>query len=330
MPRVATLFSLAFAALPALALPPAPEDPTRETIVFATMTPPGKELVVSIAVMKADGSGRATLSSGATLEMDPALSPDGKRIAFVVIDKESKKADVWVMNADGKGRTKLTDQRAKTFALDPSWSPDGKRVAFWTIGDPNGPPADGEVKIMDADGGNIKSLGKGAQPAWSPDGKRVLYVAWSGRDRQPHMALMDADGKNAQQVVKRPSLLGSWSPDGKKIAYTGNPDTRSSQAQIYVSNPDGSDEVQLTRPQVPDTDAAPQWSRDGKRIYFSRLPVLGRGPGLPDEGHIWAVDVDGKGKKELTKEAGVDLLGSATSAFVIEEIARSESRPKNP
>ena len=56
---------------------------------------------------------------------DPALSPDGRRIAYVARAQGSH--DVWVMNVDGAGAQRVTHHGA---ARGPCWSPDGQYIAY--------------------------------------------------------------------------------------------------------------------------------------------------------------------------------------------------------
>ncbi|MGH9821533.1 MAG: TolB family protein, partial [Pyrinomonadaceae bacterium] len=55
----------------------------------------------------------------------------------------------------------------------------------------------------------------------------------------------------------------AWSPDGTRIAFASN---RNSSYQIFTMNPDGSGVKLVANTEGRGT--APQWGRDGKRIYF--------------------------------------------------------------
>ncbi len=294
------------AALPALAFPPAPAGGGDQKIVFTSFDIANKK--VAIGIMNADGSKRTLLGKGEAFVVDPALSPDGKRVAFVSINEKEKKSGLWAMNTDGSDRKRLLDMPEGTLALGPAWSPDGKRIAYARMKmEGGGEPPEAELMVMDADGSNAKAIGKGITPAFSPDGKKVLYTAIAKTgDFDPHLHLMDADGSNDKELLKGRSLMGAWSPDGKRIAYVGAEEGRQVKPHIYTCKADGSDATALTKGD--EGEVGVLWSADGKRLFFSRMKM----DGPPKDGAIWVMDADGKNDKQLTKDQGMDLLSGST------------------
>jgi Tol biopolymer transport system component len=170
--------------------------------------------------------------------------------------------------------------------------------------------------VMDADGKNAQALGNGILPAWSPDGKKILYtMVEKGPKMEPHLAVMDADGKNVKKVTATGvAMMGSWSPDGKKIVYIGAADTGRSKPHIHVSNPDGTEATQLTKDAGDLGERAPRWSADGKRIYFNRMNFGGPG-GNKITLHV--MDANGTNEKQMTKGDGMELLGGSALFFVL-------------
>jgi TolB protein len=82
---------------------------------------------LTIDRMNADGSGHKTLVSSASGVGEPAVSPDGKKIAFVMVSGGFNQ-DVYVKNLVTGTTTRLTTYSGPD--LQPCWSPDGSKIAF--------------------------------------------------------------------------------------------------------------------------------------------------------------------------------------------------------
>jgi hypothetical protein len=82
-----------------------------------------------IFVMNADGTGTRNLTNHPAFDGYPALSPDGRLIAFAS-DRESPGMDqIFVMSANGASVTRLSPAEHGVQYARPAWSPDGKRIA---------------------------------------------------------------------------------------------------------------------------------------------------------------------------------------------------------
>lgn len=142
----------------------------------------------------------------------PALSPDGKRIAFVqkgISSDGSHSWHIYTVNTDGTDVTQLTFSGSNT---SPDWSPDGTRILFYS---------GAGIFEMDADGSNVRQLlsGSAERPTWSPDGSHIAFVR--SKDDVRTLFVMNADGSNATALTSGLDWNGhiAWAPDGKSIAF---------------------------------------------------------------------------------------------------------------
>jgi Tol biopolymer transport system component len=117
----------------------------------------------SIYVMNSDGSERTRLTDTSIWAFgSPAWSPDGSRIAFLVLDQKDQSTDIYMMNADGGAVTKLTTDGE---AGSPTWAPNGSGIAYATDS--------GGVSLIALDGtlSRIYAPQSGStddHPAWQP------------------------------------------------------------------------------------------------------------------------------------------------------------------
>ena len=115
------------------------------------------------------------LTTNPANDIMPAVSPDGKRIAFAS-DRDGD-YEIYVMKAAPEGPKNKPIRLTNNAAIDqdPDWSPDGKRIAFDSDRD-----GDAEIFVMNADGTKQKNLTQNSavtdiDPTWSPDGKRIAF-----------------------------------------------------------------------------------------------------------------------------------------------------------
>ena len=141
----------------------------------------------------------------------PALSPDGKKLAFVW------RGDIWVSAADGGRAYRVTDH----VDLDayPVFSPDGNWIAFSSTRTGNW-----DIFVVPATGGEARQITFSSDAEqvsdWSPDGKNLLFTA--GRDlRGTGIFAADVQSGRTTLITEdyEPLRSPAYSPDGKRVAY---------------------------------------------------------------------------------------------------------------
>jgi Tol biopolymer transport system component/imidazolonepropionase-like amidohydrolase len=177
----------------------------------------------------------------------------------------------------GEWQTITIDTREVSWS-DVDVSPDGRHLVFHMLGD---------IYRVGIDGGEAEALTDGIewnfQPRFSPDGRRIAFI--SDRDGAENIWIMDADGTNPVQVSKeREHLLHNpaWSPDGDYIAARKNFVSQRSipAGAIWLYHRGGGDGVELVErlhgAQSQKNIAEPNFSRDGRYVYFSQDVTPGR------------------------------------------------------
>ena len=150
-------------------------------------------------------------------DSDPAVSPDGRQIAF---RSERAGGGIFLMGATGESVRRLTD-----YGFHPAWSPDGREiaVAMTEFEDPGMRVDSSKLRVVPVEGGEGRLLVRedGAQPSWSPDGRRIAYWSFSAATGQRSLWTVLADGSNPVRVLSGPHFLWNpvWSPDGRYLYF---------------------------------------------------------------------------------------------------------------
>lgn len=149
-------------------------------------------------------------------DFSPAVSPDGRKIAFV--SNRDGDYEIYVMKAAPESATnrpiKLT-KNTTSADIDPDWSPDGRRIVFTSNRD-----GDFDVYVMNSDGSVQKNLTRNTHsdvsPVFSPDAKKIAFE--SNRSGDHHIWRMRADGTRPVRITDDNGMsLGNSHPDWQPL-----------------------------------------------------------------------------------------------------------------
>ncbi len=224
--------------------------------------------------------------AGGRYNVSPSVSPDGDRLMFLS-DRDLFSIDLFLADArSGKVERRLTNtavdphlQSLQFLASAGSWDATGTRFTYAGIAD--GRPL---LVIYDVTRKRIarkiplKALGEVLNPSWSPDGTSIVFTAIVGGLTDLYVYDLDSNQLRRMTNDQFADLQPVWSPDGTRIAFvtdrfsTDSASLRLGKYSLALFDLAGG---RVTR--VPGFVGArhinPQWSPDGRALYFLSDPL---------------------------------------------------------
>ena len=159
------------------------------------------------------------LTSDPGLTYQPALSPDGKFVAYASDRSGESNLDIWVKQVNGGEPVRLTRHEADDH--QPVFSPDGSKIAF------RSERAGGGIYVISGIGGDERLVApQGRRPQISPDGQYLAYFI-----RKPGSALEESRinivalaGGPPRELQPEFAYAESpiWSPSGHHLLFLGS------------------------------------------------------------------------------------------------------------
>jgi Tol biopolymer transport system component/imidazolonepropionase-like amidohydrolase len=165
------------------------------------------------------------------VEVDPAWSPDGQRLAYV--SDRGGTMDLWIRDLAAGAERHVAQPGSEAY---PAWSPDGSRIAFLSV---RGLSSD--LQVLDLVSGEVSAvrhdLFTPGRPTWSADGSVLalsVHQRYSSRFREGtnEIQLVSLEAGAERDRIVTPFLHRSigtrgtdgpvWSPDGKLMAFAAD------------------------------------------------------------------------------------------------------------
>lgn len=225
------------------------------------------------------------------VEETPAMSPDGKTVAFVA--ETDGRRQLWVRLLSGGAPLQITHDVADH--QQPRWTPDSSAIVYYSPTDVLG--SQGVVAQISALGGTARRLGPALSGGdISHDGQRLAVFQFVNGHIQ--LSLVSLDGSRVDPVIEQRDAASyshpRWSPDDSTIAYQRS-DNEDFKVELFVVPSKGGTPKAIARA---DDLKGLAWLADGSNVIYSSS--AGSTVLYPPTFQLRQVRADGAGDRQLT------------------------------
>ncbi len=223
-----------------------------------------------IWLVPSDGGEPRVLTAAEVSSLEPAFSPDGKRLAFTR-KPDGGKTQLHVMPLDGGEAEKLTDLPLGVF--DPRWLPDGSGIVFAS------PLIKGHL-TPELTKAEIERREKDPVKAHVTEERVFRYWdTWLTTGEVPHLFLFDLASRELRDLTPTSTAWFDWmtpsgqydlSPDGTELVFSGVvfDQERSLLRSALFQVPVAGGELRMLTEDHPADDVWPRYAPDGESIVY--------------------------------------------------------------
>jgi dipeptidyl aminopeptidase/acylaminoacyl peptidase len=221
----------------------------------------------------------------------PAFSPDGKWIAYVVTvkDKEKNKSisDVWMIPSQGGEPVRITNN--ENGDTSPKWSPDGKYLAFLS-----NRKEKNQIWLFNTKGGEpwqLTNMNNGVRNfTWSPNSSQIDFIA---KDPEPE----EKEKKKGEKEKPEPIEVDRLQHKRDRVGYLDH-----KRNHIWLISVKDKESRKLIHGQYDENDI--EFSPDGKEIAFSSNRTENADANRNTD--IWAINIESCNIRKLSMDKRAD------------------------
>jgi TolB protein len=248
--------------------------------------------------MDHDGSNQRQITRHGTITQSPAISPDGKWLAYTTMFKRpGSPIDSWniVIQSTVTGeKSKFANPDAPTNGW-PEFGPGGRFLFASSL------THDTEVYSSSTDGSGAHQITHSRTMDYSPrinpkTGADVIFI--SNRTNKQQLWHMSIDGGNSEMLTNGTGEVANpaWRPDGQMMAFAWTRGFELGGFNIFIMDMVKRDPIQLTKESG--VNENPWWAPDNLHIVYSSK----RGNSTTNATQIYTMTLDGQNQRKLTSQ----------------------------
>jgi Tol biopolymer transport system component len=215
------------------------------------------------------------LTAHSSKDFSPAISPNGKYLAFVSL-REDPLGDIMTARINPSKLIKNYKKNPDSAVIDSD---------LYDIS-----------KIVNPETNAVKMI-KDANPAWSPDSELIAFS--SDRNGEENIFICDYRGRGLRQITRNGGVYPSFSPDGKNMVFVSY--RENSLGEIHTVNIESGEENKITA--QPGIKLFPVFGKDGTCIYYTLIDRDTNADGalnIKDKSAVYFRDIAGGDNYRMT------------------------------